>query len=257
MKEGILSWDSLLKVTHCSVCSCDHVCKAWSGHWKGRKWNIAHLYPHWIQKMMPIFPSLYPMDSEWESWISQAFGKQTPGRAGRKSAPEQANSRKMSNQIFFLSHSLDKLPSERHLGRLDLLVTTDYLVSKKRTRRTPDPHREMSESTEHTIPKTWGLRKHLISPPQWLLTSQLVSIPNWALNIPRVGRHPRLYQGTKQEDISYSGTPAHRPSGCWLFCFESVTFPGAVPLREPRICPFLPLSLYAIPCCQIKSRTLH
>lgn len=159
---------------------------------------------------MPIFPSLYPMDSDWESWISQAFGKQMPGRAGRKSTPEQANSRKMSNQIFFLSHSLDKLPSERHSGRLDLLVTTDYLVSKKRTRRIPDPRREMSESTEHTIPKTWawGNTSSLLLSGYWLAS--------WSASLTELSIYPEQ-EGTrdsiKVQNKKTLATLGHPPTG--------------------------------------------
>lgn len=129
MKEGMLSCDSLLEVTHCSVYLCVHVCLKW--RLKRQKMEycppVSSLDP---EEMVPIFPSPFPKDSGWKSWMNWAFGKEMPGRAGRKSSPEQANSRKVSNQIFFLPHSLDKLPPERRLGRLDLLVTTDCLVSK-------------------------------------------------------------------------------------------------------------------------------
>lgn len=129
MEEGRLSCDSLLKVTHCSVYSCVHVCL--KRRLKGQKMEyrppVSSLDP---ERMVPIFPSPFPKDSGWKSGMNWAFGKEIPGRASRKSSPEQANSRKVLNQIFFLSHSLDKLPSERQLGRLDLLVTTDCLVLK-------------------------------------------------------------------------------------------------------------------------------
>lgn len=90
-----------------------------------------------------------------------------PDRAGRRSTAEWASSRK-GYQVFSLPHGLDKLPSET-VGELDILITTNRLVSKKRTHGILDQHRSMSESTEHTISETRSLSPYLMPLPQWSL----------------------------------------------------------------------------------------
>ena len=173
-----------------------------------------------------------------------------PGRAGRKSSPEQAISRKVSNQIFFLPHSLDKLPPERRLGRLGLLVTTDCLVSKvaSQTRADRCLKARNTQSQRHAAS---GNSSSLIFTDE------------------PVGQYPQLssqYTQSRKTPLSRYITRRHQllwdtcPQALWLVSvlFLISDFPCGSPLERFRnLLIFLLLSLQPPLRCQIKSRTLY
>lgn len=229
MEEGRLSCDSSWKWLTVPVYSCVHVCLKRETERAEMEYRppVSSLDP---ERMVPIFPSPFPKDSGWKSWMNWAFGKEILAELVERAVQSRQNPEKVLNQIFFLSHSLDKLPSERQLGRLDLLVTTDCLVLKAASQI----HTEDGWKYRTHDPKDTGLQEiaHISSS----VTNQLVSVL------------AELSIYTEQEDTSVKVpnkktlvTLGHLPTGLVAgvcFVFNQWLSPWQSPW-EIRICSFL------------------